>query len=163
VSIRDLRRVASVVSLGLCTVVGGTVMAMPASAAGTTILHFYSVSQTATLTDPAGKPITDPNAQAMVGDHIDTTGLEYVGNKKHHASSYSGSAHLACVVTSASTATCSAQIAIGGALLLANNVTLNSTQNGSSPVPINGGTGKYKNARGTLTSNNNDVTIRLTG
>jgi hypothetical protein len=159
-SIRCIARVASVVSLGLFTVVGGGLMALPASAARTTTLHFYSVQQTATLTDAAGKPITDPNAIPMAGDHVDTTRLYYVGNHTHHASSFSASDHVACTLTSASTATCSAQLAIGGSLLLANAFTNPST----GPVQINAGTGKYKNARGTISSNNNhDVTITLTG
>ncbi len=167
-SIRCIARVASVASLGLFTVVGSGPMALPASAAGITTLHFYSVHQTGTFTDAAGQPITAPTATPVAGDHIDTTDLDYVGNHKHHALSFSASDHVACTFTSATAGTCSAQIAIGGSLLLANDVTVTLTQN-SPPLPINAGTGKYKNARGTITttsvdnSNNSDVTLTLTG
>src|SRR4029077_20049166 len=64
--------------------------------------------------------------------------------------------------------TCSEQFAFGSAMLLATNVTV--TFNGrTGTIPINGGTGKYKNARGTLVStpiadsNNYDNTFSLTG
>jgi len=157
----------SVASLGLFTAVGSGLMALPASA-GTTTLHFYSVSQTQTLTDAAGQPITDPNFTPMAGDHLDGTDLLYVGNHTHHASSFSASDHIACVFTSATAATCNAQIAVGGSLLLANDVTVTLTQSGLGPVQINAGTGKYKTAAGMVTttpvanSNNEDFTITLT-
>ncbi len=158
----------SVASLGLFTVVGSGLMALPASAAGTATLHFYSVGQTQTLTDAAGQPITDPNATPATGDRLDATALDYVGNHTHHASSYSASDHIACVLTSATAATCSGQVAVGGSLLLANDVTVNLTQSGLGPVQVNAGTGKYKTAQGTITttpvgnSNNSDFTITLT-
>ncbi len=163
-SVRCMSRVVSVVSLGLCTVVGSGLMAVPAgAAAGTTTLHFYSVDQTFTRTDAAGQPTN----QASVGGHYDDTNLYYVGNHKHHASSYSASSHSACTITSASTQECSTQIAIGGSLLLENDVTATVTTPTTGSAPINGGTGKYKNARGTDSGtnigNNSDITITLTG
>lgn len=169
-SIRCIARVASVVSLGLFTVVGSGLMALPAPAAGTTTLHFYSVQQTFTATDAAGQPITSSTATLPVGGHLDATDLDYVGNHKHHASSFSASDHIACTVTSATTATCSAQLAIGGSLLLSHDFTVAFGQKATTePTQINAGTGKYKNARGTVgstsitNSNNSDVTFTLTG
>jgi hypothetical protein len=164
----SIRCIARVVSLGLFTVVGSGLMAIPARAAGTTTLHFYSVQQTSTATGAAGQPITSSNAPLAVGDHVDSTDLNYVGNHKHHASSFSGSDHIVCTVTSASTETCSSQTAIGGSLLLGNDVTV-TFNNTTESAQINAGTGKYKNARGTLSetfianSNNSDATITLTG
>jgi hypothetical protein len=164
VSIRSIRRVASV-SLGLFTVAGSGLAALPAAAARATTLHFYEVGQTAMHTDATGQPVTSTNATPKVGDHVDATSLDYVGNHKHHASSFTASDHIACTLASASSAICSGQFAIGGSLLLANYVTVTS----SAPVQINAGTGKYKNARGTINStsignsNNSDVTITLTG
>jgi hypothetical protein len=166
VSIRCIARVASVASLGLFTMVGSGLMALPARAAGTATLHFYSTNQTMAATNAAGQPIT--GKQFTVGDHYDATDLYYVGSHKHHASSVSASDHLACTFPNATTTTCSGQIAIGGSLLLGNDVTL-TTQNGTGSLPINAGTGKYKNARGTAlftpigNSNNVDITITLTG
>jgi hypothetical protein len=167
VSIRLIARVVSVASLGLGTVVGSGLMALPASAAGTTTLHFYSVQQAFTATNAAGQPIT-ASTTIPVGAHYDTTDLYFVGNHQHHASSFSASDHIACTVTSASTQTCNGQIAIGGSLLLGNDVTVPFGQNGAGTLPINAGTGKYKNAQGTVSetfianSNNVDITIALT-
>ncbi len=158
----------SVASLGLFTVVGSGLMALPTSAAGTTTLHFYSMSHTMTVTDAAGQPITDPNFTPMPGDHLDSTDLDYVGNHTHHASSYSASDHITCVLTSNTALTCNAQIAIGASLLLANDVAVSITPTGIGPVQLNAGTGKYKHAEGTATStpignsNNSDLTITLT-
>jgi len=104
----------------------------------------------------------------MAGDHVDGTDLLYVGNHTHHASSYSASDHIACVLTSSTAATCNAQIAIGGSLLLANDVTVNLTPTGLGAVQLNAGTGRYKTATGMVTttpvgnSNNSDFTITLT-
>ena len=66
-------------------------------------------------------------------------------------------------------ATCNAQLAIGGSMLLATrvNVTFDFMGNAPTVVPINGGTGKYVGARGTVTSagvgnsNNSDLTVRV--
>ena len=140
---RCIARVVLVLSLGLCC----GLSALPARAAATATLHFYSVHQTGTFTDATGQPITAPNATPAAGDRVDTTDLDYVGNHKHHAPSFSASDHLACTFTSATAATCSGQFAIGGSLLLANDATVPLTQN-APPLPINAGTGKYRDARG---------------
>jgi len=173
VAIRRNRFVACVAALGLSTIFGIGLAAPPVSAAGsaTTTLHFYSVTQSLTATSATGQPV-GPTALFSVGDHFDGTDLLYAGNHQRHAGGFSGSDHLACVVTVASTVaerqTCSEQFAIGSAMLLATNVTV--TFNGrTGTIPINGGTGRYKNARGTLVStpiadsNNFDNTFSLTG
>jgi hypothetical protein len=168
--IRWIARVVSVASLGLFTMVGSGLMALPARADGTTTLHFYSVQQTSTATDAAGQPISHANSTTGLpaGDHTDSTDLLYVGNHTHHASSFSASDHVACTITSNTTSTCNSQIAIGGSLLLSNDVTVTLGATTSS-APINAGTGKYKNARGTVlvtfigNSSNVDYTITLTG
>ena len=64
------------------------------------------------------------SAPPAVGDTFDNTGIDYVGNHKHHAAKPDGSDHLRCTITSISstgpTVLCSGQIAIGGSMLLAN-------------------------------------------
>jgi len=173
VAIGRNRFVAWVAALGLSTIFGIALVVPPVSAAGsaTTTLHFYSVTQTLTATSATGQPVS-PTVLFTVGDHFDGMDLLYAGQHQRHAGSFSGSDHLACVVTVASTVaerqTCSEQFAIGSAMLLATNVTV--TFNGrTGSIPINGGTGRYKNARGTLVStpiansNNFDNTFSLTG
>jgi hypothetical protein len=165
-SIRCLARVVSVVSIGLFTVVGSGLMALPARAAGTTTLHFYSVQQTFTATNAAGTRISKITT---VGDRYVSTDRNYVGNHKHHASRSSASDHLDCVIVSATTQTCIVRYAIGASTLLGNG-TVSAVGPPTAPivVPINAGTGKYKNARGTVistgiaSSNNSDNTITLT-
>jgi hypothetical protein len=154
VSIRSFSRVALVASLGLFAVVGSGFVAIPARAAQTTTLSFYSVEQTYKPTNAAGQPITDPNATLMAGDHYVSTDRLYVGDHKHHASRSTASDRFGCMVVSATTQTCSIQTTLGGSLLLSNDVTLPNVASPTTPVvvPINGGTGKYKNARGTLAS-----------
>lgn len=172
-AIRRNRFVAYVAALGLSTIFGFGLGAPPVSAAGssTTTLRFYSVTQSLTATSATGQPV-DPNVLFTTGDHFDGTDLLYAGQHQRHTASFSGSDHLACVVTVASTVaerqTCSEQFAIGSAMLLANNVTV--TFNGrTASVPINGGTGRFKNARGMLVStsipnsDNTDDTFTLTG
>lgn len=155
------------VSAGMLTVLGSGLMALPAGATGTTTLHFYSVQQTATATNSAGQPIAANNQQFAPGDSYDSTDLDYVGNHTHHASTFSASDHYACTFTGP-TQTCSIQIAIGGSLILMNKVTLPSNATTAS-APVNGGTGRYKNAHGTFVStfignsNSSDDTITLTG
>jgi hypothetical protein len=173
VGIRRNRLVAGVAAVGLSTIFGIALVAPPLSAAGsaTTTMRFYSVTQSLTATSATGQPL-EPTVLFAAGDHFDGTDLLYVGQHQHHAGRFSGSDHLACVVAIASTVaerqTCSEQFAIGSAMLLATNVTV--TFNGrTGSIPINGGTGRYKNARGTLVStpiansNNFDNTFTLTG
>ncbi len=167
------RRVACVVALGLFTIFGTALVAPPVSASGSvsTTLRFFSVQQDLTASSATGQPV-DPNALFAVGDHYDGTDLYYVGQHQRHAERFSGSDHLACVVTIASTVaerqTCTEQFAIGSAMLLATNVMV--TYHGRvAVIPINGGTGRYKNAHGTLlstpiaNSSNTDNTFSLTG
>jgi len=163
---RSLRAIAGVVVVGFAS------LAMTSVAGATTALHFYSVAQTSELLDASGQPITNPNAEPAVGDRFDSTDLDYVGTHAHHASRYSASDHLSCTFTSISgnsgTATCDGQIAIGSSMLLADNVQVNLGNNGISSVPLNAGTGVYKGAQGTVSSqgigntNNSNLTITLT-
>ncbi len=172
-AIRRKRFVACVVALGLSTLFGIGLAAAPVSAVGsaTSTLHFYSVTQSLTATSATGQPLA-PSVLFSVGDHVDGTDLLYAGTHQRHAARFSGSDHLACVVTVASTVaerqTCSEQFAFGSAMLLATNVTV--TFNGrTGTIPINGGTGRYKNARGTIVSTpiadsgNYDNTFSLKG
>ena len=92
-----------------------------------------------------------------------------MGNSKRHAKDWTASDHIDCAFTTQTVATCNAQLAIGGSMLLATrvNVTFDFMGNAPTVVPINGGTGEYVGARGTVTSagvgnsNNSDLTVRV--
>ena len=144
--------------------------AVGADAAGTT-LRFYNVQETVTATDAAGTPLPNGGngAAPQAGYHLAYTGLDYVGNHARHASNPTAPHHLSCVFVTATSLTCDAQVAVGGLLLLGNDVTATLTSTGVSSIPISAGTGKYKNAHGAITVTptpggpNADVTINLVG
>jgi len=167
---RSWGRVGAVAALGLITVVASALPAAPAGAAGRT-LRYYNVNQTTIATDAAGRPLPSngQGAAPVAGDHLDYTALDYAGDPRRHASTYTASSHLACTFQTPTMLTCNAQFAIGSSLLLGNDVTATLSPDATSSIPVNTGTGRYKNAKGTIVvtpvrnSLNADVTIRLSG
>jgi hypothetical protein len=153
-------------------VVGAASLALtagPAGAARTTTLHFFQKGTSASFVGPDGKalPPPGPTTPTVVGEKLTSTDDDYVGNHKHHAKRSTASDHIVCTFTStAYVATCDGQIAIGGSLLLAQDVTVDFGQ--SATVVLNGGTGVYKGAHGTATavafdnSSNSDFTVKFT-
>jgi hypothetical protein len=143
--------------------------AAPAGAA--TKLHFFQKPESQLFLDPSGNPITNPNAPPAVGDQFIFSDRDYVGNKKHHAKHWTATDHLQCTVTSVSSTgaagLCNGQIAIGGSMLLAENVKLDLSDSGTTTVPITGGTGKFIHMKGTARSvgigktNDSEFTIEL--
>lgn len=154
---------ALLVSALLALVIGA-----PAADAKTVTLHLFSRETSSAFVDPQGQPLAQ-NMPPAVGDTFDNTGIDFVGNHKHHAARATGSDHLRCTITSMSntgpTALCSGQIAIGGSMILANDETITLSE-GAPPVRINGGTGIYRHAHGLITprnvGNDTDFTIRVT-
>jgi hypothetical protein len=144
--------------------------AVSAAAAGTT-LRFYNVQETVSATDAAGTPLPNGGSGTapLPGYRIAYTGLDYLGDHQRHASKPTASNHLACTFVTASSLMCNAQVAIGGLLLLGNDVTATLGSGGVSSIPINAGTGKYQHARGVVTVTpipggpNADVTVTLDG
>jgi hypothetical protein len=140
-----------------------------ASAGAATKLKFFQKGESQSLTDSSGHPITDPNAMPAAGDRIDLTDRDFVGNHKRHAKHYTATDHLVCTFTTATEALCNGQFAIGGSLLLAEDVNVN--LDFSKPtivVPITGGTGVFQHVKGTVTSTQlksgaSDVVISLHG
>ena len=141
------------VLIGVVVIGALCAVAIPAaSASTTTTLHFFDKNLSSTFTDPSGHPIGNSNTPPPSGSAADSTAIGYVGNSAHHATAPSASSHLACVVTTAPKAVCFAQFAIGGSMLLADQftVSLAGSESPFSTVKINGGTGKFAHARGTV-------------
>ena len=146
------------------------VVIAPAAGARTAALHYFSKQTGNTFINPQGRALA-PNTPPAAGDVNDITSIDYLGNHKHHANNPTASDHLRCTITSftgsAATANCDAQVAIGGSMLLGNDVTF-TLSNGSAPlvVPINGGTSIYRHAHGkiiaTNVGNNTDFDIKVT-
>jgi hypothetical protein len=140
----------------------------PAANAKTVTLHYFSKQTSSTFVNPQGQPLA-PNSSPAIGDINDNTGIDYVGSHKHHAKKPTASDHLRCTITNftatAGTASCDGQIAIGGSMLLANDARF-TLSNGPHVIPINGGTGIYRHAHGTIVAmsvgNNTDFTITVT-
>jgi hypothetical protein len=141
---------------------------VPAASAKTATIHLFSRETSATFLTPRGDPLP-PNTQPTVGDVNDITGVDYVGNHKHHARTPTGSDHLHCTLTGltgdGAKAVCDGQIALGGSMLLVNADSLSlPDSNGPLVFRINAGTGAYRHARGTITAttvgNNTDFVIR---
>jgi hypothetical protein len=160
------------VAVGLACA-GTLSLLVASSASAATTLHFFSKQVSSTLKGPNGQPLS-PNATPTVGDSFDSTDLLYVGNHKHHAKTWTASDHLVCTFTSLTgpmnaTATCDGQIAIGGSMLLAENVKLSFSSSSTVVVPLTGGTGKFRGAHGHVKStaigktNNSDITITFSG
>jgi hypothetical protein len=155
-------------ALGLSLLV--LALLVPAAGAKTLTLHYFSKQTSSTFVNPQGQPLGASTAPA-IGDIFDTTGIDYVGTHRHHAKRATATDHLRCTITSSTatggTATCDAQIAIGGSMILANDAPL-TLSNSAAPnvVAINGGTGIYRHARGkaiaTSVGNNTDLTIKIT-
>ena len=108
----------------LASAVSALAVVVPPASARTVTLHYFSKQTSSTFVTPQGKPL-GPNSPPAVGDINDNTDLDYVGNHKHHAKRSTASDHLRCTITgstgNSATATCDAQIAIGGSMLLANH------------------------------------------
>ncbi len=154
-------------ALTLALALGGVLAPGVGAASGTT-LHFFQKSVTNDFFNAAGKAIQldPPMTVPAKGDRLDSTDLDYVGDAAHHAKRSTASDHLSCTFTATAAATCDAQIAVGGSLLLANDVHV---QFGPAAivVELNGGTGVFAGAHGTVTAvpvgngANNDLTVKL--
>jgi hypothetical protein len=146
------------------------VVVAPTAGAKTVTLHYFSKQTSSTFLTPQGQPLGS-NSQPAVGDINDVTDVDYVGNHKHHAKKANASDHLRCKITafSASTVTgaCDLQAAIGGSMVLANDQSVSFFPSAAPLVlPINGGTGIYRHARGKIIAkqlgNDADITVKMT-
>jgi hypothetical protein len=159
-------------SIAALAVLALAVSAAPASAK-TVTLHFFSKQVFSTSSSPNGQPVNQ-NAPPAVGDRLEFASDDYVGNHKKHAKNPTASDHVVCSIVAATstsaTALCSGDFALGGAEVIGANFTLVLSQNSAAPGPIkiNGGTGRYKHAHGTVivkpigNTNNNDDTVTIT-
>lgn len=149
----------------------GVVIAASASAASarTITLHFFSKQVYSSFTGPSGQPLAG-NAPPTIGDRFAFANDDYAGNHKRHSRRPVASEHIDCVVTTPTTAKCDGALALGGALLFADNWTLNLGNQGPGPIHLTGGTNQFRHAHGTIrvkgvggpNSNNSDETVRFT-
>ena len=148
---RTVRATGAAVLLAGITGAAVLAFAQGTASAKTTTMHFFSKNVSDNFYQANGQLITNPNAQPAVGDYFISTDLDYTGNAKKHAKTATASDNLVCTITTATQGVCDGSIAIGGSLLLANHVTIDIASN-NPVVPINGGTGQFKGAHGTVTT-----------
>jgi hypothetical protein len=139
--------------------------AAPASSKGG-VVHFYSTDDKFTYSR-AGQLLASPPENSEAGDVIQFTDLDYVGNHKHHAKSWTATDHGVCVFSSAAAASCFIQVAMGNSMVLVQGPL---TMTNSLDLPVVGGTGIYAGIRGGVVSVNlepnnpsspSDVTLTL--
>lgn len=152
--------------LALTVAIGALALAALPVGAATVKLRFFQQAESTTLFDSTGHVITDPKHEPVAGDKLDLTDRLFVGNHKKHAKRYTATDHLRCTFTAPTTGLCSGSIAIGGSMLLADDVTIDLSKQ---PLVINGtsGTGIYRKLKGSITikgiphTQNSDVVITL--
>jgi hypothetical protein len=159
---------ASVFCVGAALAGGGVAGASASRTSSVQVLHFFSKAETMRFSTPSGKPFSPSKANPpAAGDVIESTDLDYLGNHSQHASSWSASDQLLCIVPAKGDPVCYAQIAIGGSMILLRGV---ATRTASTPFVVTGGTGRFKDVTGSLASvdldpssdsGNSDVTITL--
>lgn len=164
--VRSLARLAPAAAATLSIV---AIAPASASTPSTITFHFFSKTQSFSITTPAGKPVSG-NTPPAPGDVVEAFDLNYVGNHKHHAKHWTATDHLRCVITTVTMTSfkgvCDGQVAIGGSMLLADHVIGTFTRS-TTKIPINRGTGVYRGYHGLATSksialtNNSDFTITV--
>ncbi len=161
---RQLRAAAAAATAVLAI----TGLIAPTASARSQTLHFFQESGPTSWFNSAGHPINlnPPATLPVAGDRFYEGDLDFAGTATHHARHFTASDELTCTFTNADTAACDVEIAIGGSMLLSNDVTMHFNLPNSA-VPINGGTGIYGGVHGSFTdvnlpnSQNATLTVRL--
>ena len=150
--------------VGTLMLVGAT-----AQAADAKTLHLLSraLPNTGGLFDPSGAPIPD-NVEPAAGSYFIGVDNVFKGTHAKHSKKVLGWDHLICTIAdpAAQNATCDAQIALPGGLLIADRQTV-SFSTPTQTFKITAATGKYRRAKGgTVTArsigntNDSDLTVR---
>lgn len=165
----DMRRTGgTAAAIVICAgaLVAGAAQAGAAAAAKKTTMHFFSRQVYSRLSDANGRRLPAGSLPAT-GDRVSYANDDYSGNHLHHASRAAASDRTNCTVVTPSSVLCDGTIAIGGAMILADDYVLTfPSSRPTTTVQITGGTGIYAGARGKIIARNAgrglDVTIEVT-
>jgi hypothetical protein len=145
-------------------------LALAPAAQAQALFNYFAKQTTQTIVSPSGKNL-GPNAAINVGDHLLNTERLYPGTSVAHAKQFTGTAALDCLVASLGKntvrAVCQGELAFGSSMLLSLSRQTFGPNGGLTRFPLNGGTGAYEHARGTLhvmalaNSNNSNFVIEL--
>lgn len=144
----------AVASMAACTTIVATAVAAAATTPVTTTVtkHYFSVQVYSRISDSSGARLPT-HFMPVAGDRISYADNDYVGTQKHHAKRATASDHTLCTITGSNSVLCDGALAIGGALILADDYLIDfpSTKKVTT-IKITGGTGRYRGARGTVTA-----------
>lgn len=128
--------------------------ASPATSRLQTLTYFFKQTSQS-FTTASGKPLSSNQALAR-GDILFVTDNMYLGDKAHHNQKSTATAFLYCTVKkvtkSAAKAQCQGVIALGKSMLISESAQNLASTSKTHLYPITGGTGKYLNATGGVTT-----------
>jgi hypothetical protein len=151
-------------SIAACAAIGA--VGASAVAAKTVTWHFFSKRVYTRFSDASGRQLS-PNFVPAVGDRVSFAGNDYSGDHNHHGKKATASDETVCTITSSSALLCDGIFAIGSSMIIADDYVLHfpSKKKKTLTIKINGGTGRYQGARGTVSAialgNDLDVTINV--
>jgi hypothetical protein len=152
---------ASSIGLAMATFCGSS----SGAASSTLVLHYYQTQSLLKFLNASNVVI---QGYPPLGGHVIEDDVDYVGDKSHHAKTWTVSDHLFCtVVTAPATASCSYVFAAGDSIIYMDNLSENLASSTTPAIPIDGGTGKFAGYSGSalITSigntNNSNVVITL--
>jgi hypothetical protein len=170
-----IRSAAAAAAAGAFVLVAGSGTVLAATPSPSTVgtspvtMNYYSVSTQSGLYSAGGQLITDPNATPTVGDYLVGTDADYAGTQASHSNDVAATDHIFCIVTKApGTATCSAEIAIDGSMIVADHSIQNFASNSpNTTLVVTGGTGAYQGVHGTVkittigNTNNSEAVVTI--
>lgn len=158
---------ATITAAGGIAALAFTGPAVAASKTTTLKLFFKEISEA--FKTPSGAPLGN-NAAPAPGDYFAEAIDAYAGTKAHHSSALAATASITCVVVdvvnpqSNIEGICQGNIALGSSMLL--SVSKQNIAGNLSNVPITGGTGVYKGAKGSVKTkaigNDSNAVIKFT-
>jgi hypothetical protein len=154
---------ASIAACAAIAAVGATAVAAKTVKRHFVTMHFFSKRVYTRISDASGRRLSS-NFVPAVGDRVSWASNDYSGDHNHHAKKATASDETVCTVMSSSGALCDGIFAIGGSMIIADDVVLRLPSKKLTPVTIKitGGTGRYRGARGTVSAiavgNSLDVT-----
>jgi len=167
-----MRRLYLLALMSATLIAGVAALAVSSSASAapkTTTLKLFFKEISEGFKSPSGATLGN-NSTPAPGDYFSEAINAYTGTSAHHSSAPAATASLTCVVfdvVNASTdieGICQGNIAIGTSMLL--SVSKQNIAGSLSNVPITGGTGVYKGAKGSVKTkavgNNSNAVVKFT-
>jgi hypothetical protein len=158
-----IRRFALPTSLAAAAIIAAGVGIAAAQTPGPAHYKFFE-QQTSFVLTSANGAILDPSQGApQPGDRIEFTSLDYRGDHTHHAARWTATDHFICVFDSNGNPICDGQVAIDASMLVIHGT----GGEGTFSIPVTGGTGNFRSARGELavhnvgSTENSDLDITL--